>query len=124
MLLEKLDSAYVELESDLKAIRCRLDALDNETFQFMSQVEDNDENGKEALVIGGLRAKMSETGIELGSFDTSLQMRKKKLDSALCFQKFMVEYRELKAWIVDVSNRVEQQPGPGNLSEALEWSWK
>ncbi len=61
--LESVLAAQVKassLESDLKAIRVRLDGLDNETFQFMSQAEDEGE-----VVVRALRGKMTETGIQV-----------------------------------------------------------
>jgi hypothetical protein len=62
--LDSVQAAQVKasgLESDLKAIRARLDALDNETFQFISQAAEED--GQE--VVTALRAKMTETGVQV-----------------------------------------------------------
>jgi hypothetical protein len=55
---------------------------------------------------------------KVASFDASLQDRKKKLESALYLQKFMAEYRELKSWVLDVLNRVQQQPEPQSVAES------
>jgi hypothetical protein len=55
---------------------------------------------------------------EWTTVDEFLRMLKKKLDQDMDYQKFTDEYRELKAWILDISTRVKQQPEPINLSEA------
>ena len=50
--------------------------------------------------------------------ESLLHSRKKKLDYDLDYQRFMAEYRDLKSWLLDISNRIQQQAEPGNLSEA------
>lgn len=109
-------SKVVELESDLKAIKHKLDSLNNESYQFISGDSNNDTHNHEHLNV--LKIKMEATEIELKDLENSLQLRKVKLDSALYFQKFMVEYRDLKNWITDIFNRIQLQPEPLNLSEA------
>ena len=123
--LRSLDSVQaaqtkvLELESDLKAIKQRLEALNNEALGFINSshhLVDSHDNSLECFNM--LKLKMSFTESEIANLDRSLQIRKKKLNSALSYQKFMVEYRDLKSWIIDLFNRMNQQPEPTNLSEA------
>ena len=47
-----------------------------------------------------------------------LVLKKKKLDWSLVYQKFLVEYKDLKSWIVDMLNRIQQQTEAASSSEA------
>ena len=55
---------------------------------------------------------------EWNGVEESLGNRRQKLDYDLSYQKFMIEFGELKAWLVDIGHRIEQSGEPGSLAEA------
>jgi len=100
----------IDLESDTKAIRQKLSQLNLETNDFIhraNQVYKTD-----------LQNKIDSCETELNNLESALKTRKSKLESNLAYQKFMVEYRELKSWMADIMNRIQQQAEPTTLSEA------
>lgn len=102
----------IDLESDTKAIRQKLTKLNAETLDFLQKIEQKNE------VTSSLDNQMISIESDLKNLEETLQARKKSLDSDLAFQKFMVEYRELKSWTSDIMNRIQQQTEPSTLSEA------
>ena len=113
--LRTLDAVQVaqtklaDLEIDLKAIEFKLNQLTNESNRLMSLPTNLDDSIKERMV--NLYSQWE-------NLDDLLKTRRKKLDSDYSYQKFMVEYQDLKSWLTDMSNRIQQQAEPNNLSEA------
>ena len=104
--VEVAQKKLVDIEGDLKAIEPKLVKLKEQATKLTVQ------SGAE------LAEKILFIEKEWTNVDELLRMRKKKLDYDMDYQKFMVEYRELKAWILDISSRIQQQPEPTSLSEA------
>ena len=103
--VEVAQKKLVDIEGDLKAIEPKLLKLKEQSSKLTVQ---NDELNQKILFIENQWATLEEL----------LKMRKKKLDYDMDYQKFMGEYRDLKAWVLDISNRIQQQAEPTNLSEA------
>jgi spectrin beta len=104
--VEVAQKKLVDIEGDLKAIEPKLVKLKEQATKLT--VQSGDELAEKIVFIEK----------EWTSVDELLRMRKKKLDYDMDYQKFMVEYRALKAWILDISSRIQQQPEPTSLSEA------
>ena len=90
----------IDIEGDLKAIEPKLTKLREDSLAIANQ----ESNKKVAFVEN-----------EWQSLEDLLKNRRKKLDYDGDYQKFMIEYRDLKAWLSDVTNRIQQQAEPGNF---------
>ena len=98
--VQTAQSKLVELEHDLSAIESKLSQLQAEAIRL------------------NVVQKMKSLQTEWTKMAELLAQRKAKLDNAHAYNKFMVEYGELSAWLVDMHTRVHTQPEPSTLSEA------
>lgn len=106
-----LDSVQVaqsklnDLKGDLNAIELKLKQIKQESYKLAKTDET-------------IRFRLSNIENEWGYLKELLETRRKKLDSNFYYQKFMVEYRDLKSWILDMGNRILQQNEPNSLGES------
>ncbi len=98
--VQAAQSKLIDLERDLKAIEQKVNQLSAESRRL------------------NVSEKMSSIQTEWAALGELLSQRKAKLDFAYAYNKFIVEYSELSAWLVDMHTRVHTQPEPSTLSEA------
>ncbi|CAF0717385.1 unnamed protein product [Brachionus calyciflorus] len=108
--LKTLDAVQVA-QSKVNDLRADLDAIEDKLTQTKAETlkVPNNTTLLQRLV------EIEKNWLELKNF---LEKKSIKLDSSYHYQKFMVEYRDLKSWIWDMGNRIQQQGEPLSLSEA------
>lgn len=96
-------SKLIELEHDLKAISVKLDQL-NADSRILNDPQ--------------IDEKMKTLDEEWSYLNQLVDDRKLKLAYLYDLHKFLIEYNNLKSWINDMNNYIDQQFEPANLNEA------
>ncbi len=94
-------SKVADIEQDLKAIQDKLWHLDHEVAARIVKLYPN--------VLNDINTKMEQAGKLWDSLMHILDVRKQKIEAAYDYQSFLAEYRDLRAWITDMQNRMEMK---------------
>lgn len=122
-ILDKINVLQVDVEhKNLDSVQVAQSKL-NDLKSELNPIEEKLEQVKnESLLVSSSTDKMIskfdqviENWLHLNDL---VEKKSSKLESSFFYQKFMVEYRDLKSWIWDMANRIEQQSEPASLSEA------
>ena len=100
-----------ELKSELNPIKEKLEQVKNDSMLISPK-------SLSTSSPNGLTVKFDQVIENWLNLNQLVEQKSVKLDSSFVYQKFMVEYRDMKSWIWDMGNRIEQQSEPASLSEA------
>ena len=107
--VQAAQSKTADIEQDKKAIENKLNHLKTEAERIIKQ---------HPQVSANIKEKLKSVTEDWENLLALLAERKRKLEIAYDFQTFMKEYQELRAWTLDMNNRIQAANEPNSLSEA------